>query len=57
MRGASFIYVVQEIYLDVAVSLSVLQNPHIIRGMEMLESFIYDRADRVIVISAPSASV
>ena len=46
-----FIYNVQEIYPDVAVSLGVLRNPRIIRAFEALERFIYRRAKIVTVIS------
>jgi colanic acid biosynthesis glycosyl transferase WcaI len=50
-RRASFIYNVQEIYPDVAVSLGVLKNRHVIRAMESLERFIYARSRVVTVIS------
>jgi len=50
-RRARFVYVVQEIYPDIAVSLGVLTNPRVIRLMEALERFIYGRADRIVVIS------
>jgi colanic acid biosynthesis glycosyl transferase WcaI len=50
-RRAPFIYNVQEIYPDVAVSLGVLTNPRAIRAMEMLERFIYRRARIITVIS------
>lgn len=51
LRRAPFIYNVQEIYPDVAVSLGVLQNKPVIRAMEALERFIYARSTRVAVIS------
>lgn len=50
-RRVPFIYNVQEIYPDVAVSLGVLTNPRAIRAMEMLERFIYRRARVITVIS------
>lgn len=50
-RRVPFIYNVQEIYPDVAVSLGVLTNPRTIRAMEALERFIYRRARVVTVIS------
>lgn len=50
-RRVPFIYNVQEIYPDVAVSLGVLTNPRIIWVMEVLERFIYRRARVVTVIS------
>jgi colanic acid biosynthesis glycosyl transferase WcaI len=51
VRRAPFIYNVQEIYPDVAVSLGVLRNPALIRLLAALERFIYARAGRVTVIS------
>lgn len=50
-RRAPFIYNVQEIYPDVAVSLGVLTNPLAIRATEMLERFIYRQARVITVIS------
>jgi colanic acid biosynthesis glycosyl transferase WcaI len=50
-RRVPFIYNVQEIYPDVAVSLGVLRNRHLITAMERLECFIYSRARSVVVIS------
>lgn len=51
MKRRPFIYNVQEIYPDVAVSLGVLKNPTVIRMLEKLEQFIYRRARAVTVIS------
>ncbi|MCB0192821.1 MAG: glycosyltransferase family 4 protein [Anaerolineae bacterium] len=51
LRRVPFIYNVQEIYPDVAVSLGVLHNKTLIRAMEALERFIYSRSNRVAVIS------
>lgn len=51
LRRVPFIYNVQEIYPDVAVSLGVLHNRTVIRAMEWLERFVYARAQRVVVIS------
>lgn len=51
LKRAPFIYNVQEIYPDVAVSLGVLKNPRLIRWMERLERFTYARATVVSVIS------
>jgi colanic acid biosynthesis glycosyl transferase WcaI len=50
-RRAPFIYNVQEIYPDVAVSLGVLKNRHMIQAIESLERFIYARSRTVTVIS------
>lgn len=46
-----FIYNVQEIYPDVAVSLGVLTNRRAIRGLEIIERFVYRRARIITVIS------
>lgn len=51
VRGAPFLYNVQEIYPDIAVRLGVLKNRSVIRLMERLESFIYKRSHVVVVIS------
>ena len=50
-RRVPFIYNVQEIYPDVAVSLGVLNNRYIIRLLERVERFIYARSRTVVVIS------
>jgi colanic acid biosynthesis glycosyl transferase WcaI len=51
MRKIPFIYNVQEIYPDVAVSLDVLTNRYLIWALQRLELFIYKRARSVVVIS------
>ncbi len=51
LRGVPFIYNVQEIYPDVAVSLGVLKNRQAIRVLEGLERFIYGQARHITVIS------
>ena len=51
LRQVPFIYNVQEIYPDVAVSLGILHNRTVIHAMEWLERFVYARAQRVVVIS------
>lgn len=50
-RRAPFVYNVQEIYPDLAVSLGLLRNRLLIRSMEWLERFVYARARAVVVIS------
>jgi colanic acid biosynthesis glycosyl transferase WcaI len=50
-RCVPFIYNVQEIYPDIAVSLGVLKNGFLIRLAEWVERFIYARAQVVVVIS------
>lgn len=51
IRRAPFIYNVQELYPDVAISLGVLTNPIAISAMEALERFVYRRARSITVIS------
>lgn len=50
-RHVPFIYNVQEIYPDVAVTLGLLKNRPTIRTLEALERFIYRRARVITVIS------
>lgn len=50
-RRVPFIYNVQEIYPDVAVSLGVLTNRRAIKALEIFERFVYRRARIVTVIS------
>ncbi len=49
--GGGFIYNVQEIYPDIAVSLGVIRNRFLIRILFKLEMFVYRRARTVVVIS------
>ncbi|CAN5782404.1 glycosyltransferase family 4 protein [soil metagenome] len=51
LRRVPFVYNVQEIYPDVAVSLGLLRNGWLIRAFEGLERFIYGRAHTITVIS------
>jgi colanic acid biosynthesis glycosyl transferase WcaI len=46
-----FIFNVQEIYPDIAVHLRLLRNRSVIRTMELVERFVYERASAVVVIS------
>jgi colanic acid biosynthesis glycosyl transferase WcaI len=50
-RRKPFVYNVQEIYPDVAVSLGMLKNKGMIRFFEGMELFIYKRAQVITVIS------
>ncbi len=51
LRGAPFVYNVQDIYPDIAVRLGLLRNPRAIRAFRRLEDFVYDRAAAVAVLS------
>lgn len=52
VRGARFVYNVQEIYPDIAVNLGALKNPTAIRALEALERFVYRRAAVITVIAS-----
>jgi colanic acid biosynthesis glycosyl transferase WcaI len=54
---ARFIYNVQELYPDIAVSLGVINNPALISLLYKLERFVYATAGRVSVISEPMRDV
>jgi colanic acid biosynthesis glycosyl transferase WcaI len=51
LRRARFIYNVQEIYPDIAVSLGALRNRTVIRALQRLERFVYRRSAIVTVIA------
>jgi colanic acid biosynthesis glycosyl transferase WcaI len=46
-----FVYNVQEIYPDVAVQLGMVKNRQMIKLLHLLESFVYARAQQIVVIS------
>lgn len=50
LRGAAFIYNVQELYPDLAIKLGQLRNPGVIGVLRALERFVYRRSDAVTVI-------
>lgn len=52
LMRAPFIYNVQEIYPDVAISLGAIRNRWLIRFLYWLESFVYDRAAAITVIAS-----
>lgn len=51
VRGVPFVYNVQEVYPDIAISLGILKNRIVIWALERLEQIIYARAEAVVVIS------
>ena len=51
IRKAPYIYNVQEIYPDLAVSLGIITNRKVISLLEQIENFVYSRARNVTVIS------
>jgi colanic acid biosynthesis glycosyl transferase WcaI len=48
---APFVYIVQELYPDIAVRLGVLRNRSLLRVLYALERFVYRRAARVTAIA------
>ena len=50
-KGAPLVFNPQDIYPDVAVKLGFMRNTRVIRAMVRMERFIYERSDRVVVIS------
>jgi len=51
IHRCKYVYNVQDIYPDVAVRLGMLTNPRAIKFFEKVESFVYQGADSVSVIS------
>ncbi len=51
LRGAPFVYNVQDIYPDIAIRMGVLTNPRVIAFFRALERFVYRQAAAVSVIS------
>lgn len=51
LKGARFVYNVQDIYPDVAIKLGVLKSRRAIAFFSWLERFIYRKADAITVIS------
>ncbi|HVT47783.1 MAG TPA: glycosyltransferase family 4 protein [Vicinamibacterales bacterium] len=51
LRGAPFVYNVQEIYPDIAINLGALKNRRLIRVLRGLERFVYRRAHTITAIS------
>jgi colanic acid biosynthesis glycosyl transferase WcaI len=57
LRGAPFIYNVQDIYPDVPVKAGQLRNRHAIDALGAIEKFMYRRAAHVTVISEEQRSI
>jgi colanic acid biosynthesis glycosyl transferase WcaI len=51
LRRSRYVYNVQEIYPDIAVSLGALRDPTAIRALEALERFVYRKSAAVTVIA------
>ena len=51
-RPSRFVYNVQEIYPDIAISLGALRSPLLVRLLQGLERFVYGRAAAVAVIAS-----
>lgn len=52
LRGAPFVYNVQEIYPDIAINLGALRNGTLIALLSHLERFVYRKAAAISVIAA-----
>ena len=50
VRGAKFVYKIEDLYPDVALALGVLHQGGLARGLERAARFITRRADRVVVL-------
>lgn len=51
LRGAPYVYNVQELYPELAVRLGAVRSPLLLRVLRRLERFVYERAYAVTVIS------
>lgn len=51
LKGAPFVYNVQEIYPDIAINLGAVRNRHLIALLKGLERFVYRRAAGITVIA------
>ena len=51
LKGARFLFEVRDLWPQFAIAVGVLRNPLLIRATEWLESFLYRRADRLVVNS------
>jgi len=51
LRGAPFVFNIQDVFPDVAVELGMITNPSLIRMASALEHFTYMRSDAVTVLS------
>jgi len=51
MKGLRFVFNVQDLYPDVAISTGVIRNRLLIRILKIIELFVYRGAERVAVIS------
>jgi glycosyltransferase involved in cell wall biosynthesis len=51
LRGIPFVYDVQDIWPESVVLSGMIKNRLVIRGLSMLERFIYSRADHIFVVT------
>lgn len=52
IKRLPFVYIIQDLYPDVAVSLGKIKNPLIIRVFDLLNLFLFSQADRLVTISS-----
>jgi len=50
-RRVPFVFNIQDVFPDVAIETGTISNPQLINAAKKLESFVYDRADVVTVLS------
>jgi colanic acid biosynthesis glycosyl transferase WcaI len=50
IRGASFIFQLQDLAVDAAIAVGMLENPSLIRLAHFLEDFVYRKAEDILVI-------
>jgi colanic acid biosynthesis glycosyl transferase WcaI len=51
LKRAKFLISIQDIFPQAAVELGMLRNPRIIRFFERMERWVYQKADRIVVIA------
>ncbi len=51
LKGAPFLFQIMDLVPDLAIALGMLRNPWAIRLARILESYVYSRADAILVIS------
>lgn len=57
LKGAPFVFNLQDVFPDVAVQLGVLRRPSVIAGFRRIESFTYRHAAKIAVLSPGMAAL
>lgn len=50
-RGVPFVFNIQDVFPDVAIETGTISSPRVIKAAKKLESYVYDKADVVTVLS------